>query len=267
MKLTSLSFLFFLAAINLIFCKDFEQVDKLYSEGKYADGLKILEKEFVQTNPDPEIIWRISRFYFEIADEKDKRNKKDKIAYFTKGMEIAKQFLEITYGDKLTRAEIIFWYTANYGSRGEVIGIKESLDIVPELFILADKALALDPTFAAPYLLKGRIDSSVPSFLGGDKFRMGVNLTKAILYNSTDMSVLVDSSVAFLNRDWSVSDKKKKGSSKKGETDGTPSDLSDKEYAKKLLNQAIDQYGTLENPTKRDALKFNEANELLKKLR
>ena len=189
------------------------------------------------------------------------------IVYFTKGMDISKQFLDITYGEKLTRAEIIFWYTANYGSRGETIGIKESLDIVPDLFNLADRALALDPTFAAPYLLKGRIDSSVPSFLGGDKFRMGVNLSKAILYNPTDMSVLVDSSVAFINRDWNVSDKRKKAINNKGETDGTPSNISDKEYAKKLLNQAIDQYKSLENPTKRDTLKLNEANELLKKLK
>ena len=211
MKIRILAFFIILSAVNLVIANNFDQVDKLYSEGKYAEGLKIIEKDFNHTNPDPEIIWRISRFYFEIAEETDKKNKKDKIENYTKGMEAAKQFLEITYGEKLTRAEIIFWYTANYGSRGETIGIKESLDIVPELFKLADKALSLDPAFAAPYLLKGRIDSSVPSFLGGDKFRMGVNLSKAIYYNADDMSVLVDSAVAFLNRDWSVSDKKEKG--------------------------------------------------------
>jgi hypothetical protein len=267
MKIKLLTLFLILFVLNFASAKSFDQVDKLYREGNYNEGLKIIEKDFNHSNPDPEIIWRISRFYFEIADETDKKNKKDKIANFTKGMDVAKQFLEITYGEKLTRAEIIFWYTANYGSRGETIGIKESLDIVPELFNLADKALALDPTFAAPYLLKGRIDSAVPSFLGGDKFRMGVNLSKAIYYNSEDMSVLVDSSVAFLNRDWSVSDKKKKGVNKSGETDGTPADMSDKDYAKKLLNHAMDAYKSLENPTKRETLKLKEANNLLAKLK
>jgi len=266
MKLNTLMFFLLIAPIKLVFAKDYEAADELYTQGKYTDGLKMLEMEFVQANPDPELIWRLSRFYFEIAEQTDKKNKKVKIEYYTKGMDIAKQFLEITYGDKLARAQIIFWYTANYGSRGETIGIKESLDIVPELFNLADRALELDPTFAAPYLLKGRIDSSVPSFLGGDKFRMGVNLSKAIYYNPNDMSLLVDSSVAFLNRDWSVSEKKKKAVNKQGETDGTPLDLSDKDYAKKLLEQAVELYKTIESPSKRDEMKLNEAEGLLKKI-
>jgi tetratricopeptide (TPR) repeat protein len=262
--------IFIAAVFSFLFAKtffslNFDHVDTLYEEGKYEEGVKILEKEFSKSASDPEIIWRISRFYFELAEEADKKSKKDKIALYTKAMDVARPFLDISYGDKLTRAEIIFWYAASYGSRGEVIGIKESLDTVPELFSLADKAIALDPTFAPAYLLKGRIDSSVPSFLGGDKFRMGVNIGKALYYNSKDMSMLVDSANAFLNRDWEV--KKKNSVFKKSGPDGNPADISDKDYAKKLLGEAVELYKTFSKPTKRDGEKFREALDILKKLK
>jgi len=36
---------------------------------------------------------------------------------------------------------MVFWYAVNYGAREKVIGIKESLDILPDLYKLADKAI------------------------------------------------------------------------------------------------------------------------------
>ena len=250
---------------NTFYTKDFKTVDDLYHVGKYQEGIKILEKEYNISNPDPEIIWRITRFYFEIADALPDKEKQEKIRYYSKGMDIAKQFLDIKKGTNLDRAQVIFWYTACYGSRAELIGIKESLDILPDLFNLADKAIALDPTFAAPYLLLGRIDDAVPFFLGGDKFRMGKNLSKAIKYNSKDMSVLVDSGELFLKRGWD-SNKKKKMAEKSGEDDGTPQDLSDKEYAKFLLDNSLELYKNIKDPSVREKIKYKDALELLKKI-
>ena len=124
----------------------------------------------------------------------------------------------------------------------------------------------MDPTFAAPYLLLGRIDDAVPFFLGGDKFRMGKNLSKAIKYNPKDMSVLVESGELFLKRGWD-SDKKKKMSKKFEEDDGTPQNLSDKEYAKILLDKSLELFKSISDPSVREEVKYQEALELLKKIK
>ncbi|MBN1214910.1 MAG: hypothetical protein JXA99_05640, partial [Candidatus Lokiarchaeota archaeon] len=250
--------------ISFISSMNFQKVDNLYHIGKYQEGVKILEGQFEILNPDPEIIWRITRFYFEIAEALPEKEKQEKIKYYTKGMQVSQPFLDITEGTNLDKAQIIFWYTACYGSRAELIGIKESLDIIPELFSLADKSLALDPTFAAPYLMLGRIDDAVPFFLGGDKFRMGKNLSKAIEFNPNDMSVLVESGELFLKRGWDVG-KKEKMKEKNGENDGTPQNLSDKEYAKILLDKSLELFKSINDPSVRDKIKYNQALELLKK--
>ena len=262
MNKKSILILSFFIISSLTFSYDYTLVDELYRVGKYKEGLEGLESNFDVSKPDSQIIWRISRFYFEIAEAIDKRDKQEKINYYTKGMDIAEPYLDIKNGDALDRAQVIFWYTACFGSRGEVIGIKESLDIVPKLFELADRSLALDPTFAAPYLLKGRIDNAVPFFLGGDKFRLGQNLSLAIKYNPDDMSVLVDSADMFISRDWDA-DKKRKNVEKKGADDGTPQNLSDKEYAKILLEKGIKLFDKIKNPSFRDKSKLEEAKKLL----
>ena len=181
-------------------------------------------------------------------------------------MEVSEQFLDIKKGTNLDKAQVIFWYTACYGSRAELIGIKESLDILPDLFNLADKAIKLDPTFAAPYLLLGRIDDAVPFFLGGDKFRMGKNLSKAIEYNPKDMSVLVESGELFLKRGWD-SNKKKKMAEKVKDNDGTPQYLSDKEYAKILLKKSLELFKSIKDPSVREKMKYQDAIKLLEKIK
>jgi hypothetical protein len=248
-----------------IFPTDFTNIDNLYHDGKYQEGLNILLTMHDKNKPDPAVIWRICRMYYEIADLIPNKDKQKKINKFNEALDFTRPYLDLQTGDKLDRAQIVFWYAASLGSRGETIGIKESLDTVKDLFKLADKAISIDPTFAAPYLLKGRIDDAVPSFLGGDKFRMSINLTKGIELNPKDMNLLVDSAHAFIKRDWDV-EKKRKNASKMNKTDGSPQNLSDREYAKQILNMAIKVYLEIKNPSKREMNKYNEAIRLLKKI-
>jgi len=256
-------FLFLIVSFNLLYSEDLQEIDELYKQGKYQVGLDKLKRMHNSSNPDPAVIWRISRMYYELAEELS--DKKAKIDKYTEGMNSSASYLNIKNGDKLDRAQVVFWYAVNLGARGEVIGIKESLDIVPKLFELADKAISIDPTFAAPYLLKGRIDDAVPSFLGGDKFRMGINFTMAIKLQK-ELNILVDSARGFIKRNWDA-DKKQKMKEKMNKTDGTPQNLSDKEYAKQLLKEAIGLFHTISRPSKREKMKYDEAVELYKKVK
>ncbi len=262
----NLLIVFFL--LNVLFCTnaaDFTKVDSLYHDGKYEQGLNILLTMYDKNNPDSAIIWRICRMYYEIADAMPKKEKQLKINKFNQALDFARPYLDMQDGGRLDRAQVVFWYAASLGSRGETIGIKESLDTVKDLFRLANKAISIDPTFAAPYLLMGRVDDAVPSFLGGDKFRMGINLSKGIELNPTDMSLLVDSAKAFYDRNWDIR-KKYNMAKKMGNTDGTPQNLSDREYAKQILDQAVKVYFGIKNPSRREMNKYNEAVKLLKKL-
>jgi hypothetical protein len=256
----------FMSSVMLFSVSSLQDIDTMYHDGKYSEGLDLLLKMHDEKKPDAAIIWRISRMYYEIADVIQISDKKEKISQFTKGMNISEKFLNIKEGEKLDRAQLIFWYAANLGARGQTIGIKESLDSIPGLFDLAEKAIAIDPTYAAPYLLKGRIDDAVPFFLGGDKFRMGINLTTAVKLYPDELNVLVDSAGSFIRRNWSVN-KKLKLNIKYGKTDGTPENLTDKQYANILLEDAVKSYLNIKNPSLRDKQKYNETLRLLKMIK
>lgn len=248
----------------LLNAANLDNIDKLYNLGKYKDGLKAFEEKFDASKSDAEIIWRLARFYYEIADAMSNSDKKEKIKKFTEGMKKTEPYLDIKKGNAEARAKVVFWYAALYGARGETIGIKESLDIIPDLFDLANKSISIDPQFASPYLLKGRIDKAVPFFLGGNKFRMGINFSKAIEYDPTNLNILVDAAYAFYGRNWDAK-KKLKYAEKKGKEDGTPQNIEDRIHVKQLLDKSIKLYKDIKEPTARQTKKYNEALKLLKK--
>lgn len=258
----SIYFIFF--AVLFISAQNWTTIDNFYRDGKYNEGLKEALTLLNQNKTNISLLWRISRFYLEIGDET--KDKKEKIATYSKGMEIAEPYINNTNDPKEERAQLFFWYTANFASRSKAIGIMESINTLPKLFELVDQNIAIDPTFAAPYLLKGRIDLEVPSFLGGNVFRMGESFSLAIKYNPKDLSVLVDAADGFYKRNWDAN-RKKREAEKQNKTDGTPENLSDREYSKILLEMAFNVYKEMKEPTKRDTLKYNEGLELYKKFK
>jgi len=141
--------------------------------------------------------------------ENETKIKKEKVDYYTKGMDFAAPYYQNATADLSDRAQIFFWYTANFASNQKAIGIMESISTLPELFKLVDENIKIDPAFAPPYLLKGRIDVEVPGFLGGDDFRMGESFALALKYNSNDLNVLVDAADGFIKRNWDVNKKTK----------------------------------------------------------
>jgi len=257
---------------TLLYSIDFDNIDQLNHDGKYEESLKILKDSFNEKAPDSAIIWRISRELFEIADNLPNKKKDEKLSKFDEAMAITKKYIDITTGDKRDRAQIPYWYAANLGSKGEVIGIKESLNIIPELFAMADKSLEIDPSFADAYFLKAKIDSAVPGFLyplmssAGDKFRMAINLNKAIKNDPESLTILVDSASSFYKRNWDI-DKKNKYAEKNNTKDGTPEDKTDREYALDLCEKAVKSYKALSDPSARDKKKYNEALKLIKDLK
>jgi hypothetical protein len=265
-KIRCIMLMFFLVStFNVAYPLDLKRVDALNHDGKFEESLKLLKESFDPQKPDLAIVWRMSRDTFELAEAIPSSKKKEKIDKYTEAMDIAKPYLDVTYGEKSDRANVVFFYASNFGSRGRVIGIKQSLDNLPELKSLADRALEIDPTLSLAYLLKAKIEEEVPSFLGGDKFKMGLFYSQSLKYDPQNLTVLYDAANALYNRNWDVN-KKKSMSDKLKTSDGTPPDLTDRQYAKKIADSAVQAYKNLTNPSLRDTEQYGNVLKLLKSL-
>lgn len=220
-----------------LYSADFSTVDNFIKEGNFTKALTE-SKAIFNTEKNATVLWRIGRSYFEIAEKKT--DKKEIIGICEEGMSLLKPYVEGTIeGEPIDIARVIYWYDVLFSKKGKAVGIKESLDIMPEMFRLADKAISVYKEIGEPYHLKGMIDEAVPSLFGGNKLRMGVNLNNAMKYDPENIVFLVDAAGAFWGRSW---DSNKRGSEalKAGlKTDGTPDKVTDKDYAKQILNKAF----------------------------
>lgn len=265
-KIISIIAIFILPFI--LFSNDLTTLDKLLDEGKYSEALPLAEKLLDTSNKEAEILWRVGKIYYELADAK-KNKKKETISLCEKGMSILKPFINANIlGDAIDKAKVVYWYDVLYARRGKAIGIKESLDIIPELFNLADKAISIYKEFGEPYHLKAMIDDAVPSLFGGDKFRMGINFNNSLKYDPDNLTFLVDAANGFYTRNWDI--KKRLAEAKKNNIidDGSPSNLTDKEYASQLIKKAIQIAEKKANTlTFSEKKKYEEAKELVKKIR
>jgi len=246
----------------------FEELDK---KGKYKEALDYLLQEIEKPNAEIGLRWRIAMTSFEITNSIS--NNKEKIKYFDIGIKTTKDYLDIEDINKRDRVEIIHWYMINYASKLKLLGIfagKESLTIIPEIIKKMDKCIEIDPTYAGSYFFKGKLYLDIPSFIGGDKIKMGENLVKAVNYadNIQMIPLYTGSAECFIIRNWSV-DKKNSLKDKKNNpiTDGSPSNLSDSEYAETLLNKVIKTYNGNNDPSARDTENYKKAVNLLNKMK
>jgi hypothetical protein len=285
---------------SMLFGVDLQKVDQLDKDGKYEDALKLLKEGFDSAKPDAAVLWRMSRENYELADLIPLKNKKEKISKFTEGMDIVKPYFGITAGEKIDRAKLFHFYAINLGARGKVIGIKESLDIIPDLYFYASKSLELEPAFSGPYILVAEIDAALCPYLvmGGDYYRMGINYMKALQYESDNLTFYYNAAAGLSARNWDVSKKKSetdKWNSRKESisdsfnknkkmpdadrkkllkdyevkcvNDGTPENKSDKEFSIELLNKLVKLYEDKKDHSARDNLQYKNGVALLKKLK
>jgi len=267
--------IFFISANLLILFADkdvIKKADLLDKNGKHEEALKILINSYDEANPDLQIIKRIAMQTFEIAEKI--KDKKDKINMYETGIKYSKPYININFGTKRDRAEVIHWYAINYASKMKLLGIfggRESLKIVPTIFELMDECIKIDPSFSGSYLFKAKLYEEVPGFLGGDHFKMGIHYLLAIKYARENelMMMLIEAANGFYKRNWDLNKKIKESHKNKYSKydDDLYLKVNDKEYAKSLLVKSIDIYDNLKSPSEREKNKYKEAKELLDKIK
>jgi len=285
---------------TFIFGVDLVKVDQMDREGKYVEALALLTEGFDKAKPDPKLVWRISRENFEIIDKQKNISKKEKIDKFTENLNFIKPFFSLKNAEKSDLAKIYYYYAVVLGSRGKVIGIKESIGIIPDLYHLASLAIDLDPGYTGSYLMVAKVDEALSPYMvmGGDYYRMGINFMKAMETGPETIINYHDAAIAFLARNWDVNKKKQETESwnkrkisisvkseKKDKlteaekkrllkdyelgctTDLTPQDASDKDFAVELFKKAVKIYEQKKEPTARDTREYKDSIVQLKKLK
>ena len=256
MKKTILSLMMMTA--TLIFAADFEQIDKWFDEAKFDKAHSALMTEHNADNTQASVIWRLGRYFYEIADKLP--TKKETIAKCDEGLAFIKPYLDTSVGEPADRARVVQWYDVLLSRRGQAKGIKESLDRIPDFFAFADKAIAICATIPEPYHLKAMIDKELPVIVGGNKVRMSQNFMKAMEVSPNVIVFMVDAADGFIGRGWDAAKKAKSGDT------FSPAGLSDKEFAKQLLLKAKKVASEKGELTDMEKDKMKLAETLLKKV-
>jgi hypothetical protein len=248
-----------------------KKADELDYAGKYQEALDVLLNASKDSSTDLQIIFRIGTEAYESANLTG--SKKEKLKYYDIGMGATKPFLDNPNLSKRDRVTITHWYMINYASKMKLLGIfggRESLNIVPALFKAMDNSISIDPEFSGAYFFEAKLYSEVPYFLGGDKIKMAESFLKALSYaeEREKTLMLLDAAKGFIDRNWSAERKRrefKRAGLAKG--DGTPVNLSDKEYVINMLSELKTRYEKNSGHSVREEKIYNEAVQLVNKIK
>jgi hypothetical protein len=265
--------IFFVILIPLsLFCQDafFNEVDNLNNNANYNEALKLLEQKFNENKNDIKIAWRIVQVYYFLSEPVT--NKNDKIALYSKGIQVAEPFLDKQFPDKKDMANLLYWYTINYASKTRDLGIfagRESLDLIPRVIKLSNKCTEIDPEFAGAYFFRGKFYDEIPAFLGGSKMKMETNYALSLKYANPSERILFlyEISNSLSKRKWSLTNKLNEAKNKKAEVNQLlSSDKDDLTLANLFLKEIIN---TLEKKDKlfpREEKLLKSARDLLKSI-
>lgn len=120
--------------------------DELYSKRMNPDNISksidLLKKSMTGNPANYDALWRIARCYWFLGDKATK--KEDKLDYFNKGQEYAKQAINTNHNQIMGH----YWLATLIGCTGETRGILQSLFMVNPMKEELDLCVQIDSTFA-----------------------------------------------------------------------------------------------------------------------
>ena len=130
------------------------QIDVLHDQNKFQDALELSLETFKKykedSNNKDQILWRLARSYFDIADQSSdieirKKNIDSALPY-------AKEALEISP----LSSKANHWYAVIIGQKGVLEGTKQKIINSYEVEKYCLKAIELDPSYDGSYHVMGR---------------------------------------------------------------------------------------------------------------
>lgn len=139
--------------ISLIFCAPtsvLEEADQLNTDGKYEMELAHLSSGLESYSDAVEILWRVARAHFDIADQtKDEEVHK---IHFYPGFDAANKALELNPNS----ARANHWYAVLIGKIGLLEGTEQKIINSYEVEKYGLRSIELDPDYDGTYHVMGR---------------------------------------------------------------------------------------------------------------
>ena len=141
-----ISILFF----SIVFCSVIETIDGYQENNDFEKALELTVSHHESNKEDVEILWRLARGYFDLADQtSDESVKKNNI---DKGLPYAKLALDIDPSS----AKANHWYAVMIGQKGVLEGTKQKILNSYEVKKYCLKAIEIDPSYDGSLHVMGR---------------------------------------------------------------------------------------------------------------
>ncbi len=128
----------------------YKEIDELHEQSKFKEVLAMCITHYESNPNDVQILWRLSRSYFDIADQtSDTKIQKENI---DKALPYATKALEL---DKFS-AKANHWYAVIIGKKGLLEGTKQKIINSREVEKHAKLAIKIDPSYDGTHHLMGR---------------------------------------------------------------------------------------------------------------
>jgi tetratricopeptide (TPR) repeat protein len=158
------------------------------------EGMKLLRSARAQEPGNYEVAWRMARLAYTLGDKSKDEEERKKA--FAEGVAAGKAAVAASPG----KPEGHFWLGANTGGEAQVLGPLSGLASAKELRQRMETVLKLDEDFqgGSAHMVLGRLDTELPSMLGGDVKRAIATLEQGLRYGEQNSLLRLRLAEAYL---------------------------------------------------------------------
>jgi len=174
------------------------QADEAYAGradlNRVREGLKILRSARAQEPGNYEVAWRMARLAYTLGDKS--KDDEERAKAFAEGVAAGKSAVTA----EPQKPEGHFWLGANTGGEAQVLGPLSGLASAKELRQRMETVLRLDEDFqgGSAHMVLGRLDTELPSMLGGDVKRAIATLEQGKRYGEQNSLLRLRLAEAYL---------------------------------------------------------------------
>lgn len=161
---------------------------------RVREGLKVLRSARAQEPANYEVAWRTARLAYTLGDKS--KDDEERAKAFAEGVAAGRAAVEA----EPQKPEGHFWLGANTGGEAQVLGPLSGLASAKELRARMETVLRLDEDFqgGSAHMVLGRLDTELPSMLGGDVKRAIATLEKGLQYGEQNSLLRLRLAEAYL---------------------------------------------------------------------
>lgn len=158
------------------------------------EGMKLLRSARAQEPANYEVAWRMARLSYTLGDKS--KDDAERAKAFAEGVAAGKAAVAA----EPQKPEGHFWLGANTGGEAQVLGPLSGLASAKELRQRMEIVLKLDEDFqgGSAHMVLGRLDTELPSMLGGDVKRAIATLEQGLRYGEQNSLLRLRLAEAYL---------------------------------------------------------------------